>query len=62
MCQFRWLAGADAYLALERPAELEDYEKKKKAGKRVDDAQRYLSDHFYDFATDQDKYNFTSAE
>ena len=45
--------GAEAYVELERPAEEKDYEDKKKAGKRVDDAQKYLADHFYDFATDK---------
>ena len=51
--------GAEAYIELELPFEEKEYADKRKAGKSVDEAQRYLSEKFFDYATNEDTYNFT---
>ena len=51
--------GAEAFISLEYGNEMELYEQKREAAKRVDDAAEYLGGTFWNYVHDKDRYNYS---
>ena len=55
-------SGSLTYIELEQGADEKLYESKRTAAKQVANAQRYLRDIFWEYATNPDRFNYTQEK
>ena len=59
---WKWLnLGATAYIGLEQEDDEKRYQDKQDAAKQVRDAQLYLVNIFWEYATNIDRFNYTEV-